>query len=388
MESEGSGPPTPRPTRIAIFMADLSGGGAERMMVHLANGLSAQGIRVDLLLAKAAGPYLESVSKEIDIREVSPTGGVSRALPYLAGYLRNERPDLLISTLHHASLVALAARRLSGRRIPVIIREANTPSKRIRSLARPKDLLSDELARLGYRFADGIVAVSQGVADDLARHFRLPREKLEVLHNPVVTEDILTLANRPADHPWLEPGQPPVILGMGRLHVQKDFATLIRAFARVRESREARLLILGEGEERERLERLAGSLGLAAEVELPGFVENPFAYLARADLFVLSSQWEGLPGALIQALACGCPVVSTDCRSGPAEVLEGGRYGELVPVGEPDLLAAAMVRALDSPIDEQCLVARSRDFSGQVVVPGYIDYFSRQLAASRRRGQQ
>ena len=360
-------------------MANLSGGGAERMMVNLANGLAAQGVGVDLLLARASGPYLDDVSREVRVREVSPTGGVSRALPFLVRYLRKERPQLLVSTLHHASLVALTAKRVSLTRIPVFLREANTPSKRVRSLRKPKDLLTDELARLAYRYANGIIAVSDGVAEDLRAHFGLSRQKLTVLRNPVVTDDLLEQARADPGHLWLEAGQPPVVLGAGRLHVQKDFATLIRAFAAVRKNRAAKLIILGEGDERPALEELVRRLGLEDDVELPGFVDNPFAFMSRAALFVLSSKWEGLPGALIQAIACGCPVVATDCRSGPAEVLDGGSYGELVPVGDERAMAAAMLRTLESPPSAARLRSRSRQYSQDEVVRDYIEYFERHL---------
>jgi glycosyltransferase involved in cell wall biosynthesis len=193
------------------------------------------------------------------------------------------------------------------------------------------------------------VAVSHGAADDLARSAGLPRESMEVVYNPVITPALLALARRKPDHPWFDPGQPPVILGAGRLTAQKDFATLIRAFAEVRRRRPARLIILGEGEDRTRLLALAESLGVAEGVSLPGFKENAVAYMGASAMFVLSSAWEGLPTVLIEALAAGTRVVSTDCPSGPREILQGGRLGALVPVGDAPALATAVLRGLELP---------------------------------------
>jgi glycosyltransferase involved in cell wall biosynthesis len=178
---------------------------------------------------------------------------------------------------------------------------------------------------------------------------RLPRERVEVVYNPVITPAMLAQARQQPDHPWFGAGQPPVILGVGRLTRQKDFPTLIRAFAEVRRRRPARLIILGEGEDRPELEALIGELGLADHVALPGFRDNAMAYLAGSALFVLSSAWEGLPTVLIEALAAGARVVSTDCPSGPREILQDGRLGVLVPVGDAPALARAMANALDGP---------------------------------------
>jgi glycosyltransferase involved in cell wall biosynthesis len=200
-----------------------------------------------------------------------------------------------------------------------------------------------------YPWASSVVAVSRGAADDLARAAGLPRDLVEVVYNPVITPEAVVAARRPPDHPWFAPGQPPVILGVGRLTQQKDFPTLLRAFAEVRRRRAARLMILGEGEDRDELTSLAAELGVSDDVALPGFQDNAMAYMAGSRLFVLSSAWEGLPTVLIEALAAGARVVSTDCPSGPREILQDGRLGALVPVGDSSALAEAMVVALDRP---------------------------------------
>jgi glycosyltransferase involved in cell wall biosynthesis len=202
------------------------------------------------------------------------------------------------------------------------------------------------LVKRFYPWADVVAGNSQGVAEDLRRVTGLPRERVRILHNPVVTPELQEKARLPVNHPWFGAGQPPVVLAVGRLTKQKDFPTLIRAFARVRQSRPARLIILGEGPDYAQLEALVCELGLKKDVALPGFVENPYAFMSRASLYVLSSRWEGLPTVLIEALYCGPPVVATDCPSGPKEILADGRHGALVPVGDVEALAEAIEAGL------------------------------------------
>jgi glycosyltransferase involved in cell wall biosynthesis len=204
------------------------------------------------------------------------------------------------------------------------------------------------LAKQFYPWADGIVAVSQGVGDDLAQFVDLNGKPIHVIYNPVVRPELHDLARLPLDHPWFRPGEPPVVLGVGRLNPQKDFGTLIRAFAKVVRTREARLLILGEGAQRDELEALVKELNLQQQISLPGFANDVYAYMSRASLFVLSSKWEGLPGVLIEAMCCGAPVVSTDCPSGPREILQDGKYGDLVPMDDADALADAIATNLDA----------------------------------------
>jgi glycosyltransferase involved in cell wall biosynthesis len=226
-----------------------------------------------------------------------------------------------------------------------------------------------------YPRADAIVAVSRGVADDLARFAGLPRDVIRVIYNPVVGADLPRMAGEPVDHPWFRPGELPVILGAGRLSRQKDFPTLIRAFAEVRRARPARLVILGDGAQRAELEALVRTLGLADAVALPGFTSNPYAHMARAAVFVLSSRFEGFPNVLVEALAVGTPVVATDCPSGPAEILERGRHGRLVPVGQADALARALLATLDAPGDPAGRRRRAADFSADASVSTYLDLF-------------
>jgi glycosyltransferase involved in cell wall biosynthesis len=219
------------------------------------------------------------------------------------------------------------------------------------------------LARRLFPRADGIAAVSSGVADDFSRRVGIRRDRIQVIYNPVVTPELHDRAREVPRHSWFSEPAVPIIIAVGRLNRQKDFETLIRAFHRVLRKRQARLVILGEGEERASLEALVSELGLEDSVSLPGFFDNPFACMARASVFVLSSAWEGLPTVLIEALALGVPVVATNCESGPDEILEGGRLGQLVPVGDSAALAEAVLSRLEEEVDRDSLRERAKDFS-------------------------
>jgi glycosyltransferase involved in cell wall biosynthesis len=333
---------------IAFFLPSLCGGGAERVIVNLAGGMTERGLPVDLVVAAAEGVFLGQLPPAVRLVDLRASR-VLRSLAPLTGYLRRERPRVLVSSMGHANLVALWAARLARRRTPVVVTVHNTLSQTSREQGWLAGGLWPRLLRIFYPWAASIVAVSRGAADDLARTSGLPRDRVEVVYNPVITPAMLALARQAPDDPWFTPGQPPVILGVGRLTRQKDFATLIRAFAEVRRRRAGRLMILGEGEDRPALEALVNELGLGEDVALPGFRENAMAYMAASAVFVLSSAWEGLPTVLIEALAAGTPVVSTDCPSGPREILREGRLGGLVPVGDATALAGAIVDVLNRP---------------------------------------
>jgi glycosyltransferase involved in cell wall biosynthesis len=332
--------------RVAIFLPSLLGGGAERSMLNLAQGFAHCGFAVDLVLAQAKGPYLGEVHEPIRLVDLKASR-VLMSLPALARYLRREQPEALISALNYANVVALWTRRLIGLPRRVVVNEQNTISRSAHNSARWRQRMVPHLVKRFYPWADYIIGNSQGVADDLSQAAGLPRERIKILYNPVVTPELREKARAPLAHPWFNPGQPPVVLAVGRLTKQKDFPTLIRAFAQVRQTRPARLLILGEGSDRPVLEALVNQLGLGDSVAMPGFVENPYAYMSRASLYVLSSRWEGLPTVLIEALYCGPPIVATDCPSGPREILANGQHGLLVPVGAVTALSQAIEAGLE-----------------------------------------
>jgi glycosyltransferase involved in cell wall biosynthesis len=229
------------------------------------------------------------------------------------------------------------------------------------------------MIKLSYRWAEAIVAVSDGVAQELNRVAQIDPGRVRIIYNPVDSVLIEQLKTQPALHPWFDDNSIPIILGVGRLDQQKDFPTLIRAFDLVRKRRMARLIILGEGGERANLEQLVSDLELSDFVDMPGFVENPYAYMARARVFALSSATEGLPMALLEAMACGTPVVSTDCPSGPREILRSRRLGELVPVGDSAALAEGILRMLEVPTSPELLRARVKDFGVDAACKKYID---------------
>jgi glycosyltransferase involved in cell wall biosynthesis len=333
---------------IALFLPSLVGGGAERVIVNLAQGMTERRLPVDVVVAAAEGPLVAQLppkARLIDLR----AGRVLRSLGPLAGYLRRERPRAIVSSMGHANLVALWAARLAPGRTPVLATVHNTMSRSTPQQGLMAGLWP-HLLRTFYPWSSAIVAVSRGAADDLARTSGIPRDRIEVVYNPVITPELLAQARRRPEHPWFADGAPPVVVAVGRLTRQKDFPTLVRAFAEVRRGRSLRLLILGEGEERPTLEALARELGVGDEVSLPGFRDDAMACMAGAALFVLSSAWEGLPTVLIEAMAAGTRVVSTDCPSGPREILQDGRLGTLVPVGDAASLAGAMGDALDRPL--------------------------------------
>lgn len=276
----------------------------------------------------------------------------------------------MLSALTHANVVAIVAKICAGVSMRLVISERSTPSQ---EAARSTGLAQKAVYRLMRRLypkADGIVAVSRGVAHDLARFAGLPPDSIQVIYNPFDIKHIQELSRQPLEHPWLAPGQPPVVLAVGRLTEQKDFPTLIRAFARLRAQRPARLMILGEGELRGELEALVHSLGLTNDVAMPGFVANPYAYYARCSVFVLSSKWEGLPGVLIEAMACGARVVATDCPSGPEEILEGGRWGKLTAVGDVKQLSEAISTTMDGKGN---VSGRALDFGLDKAVNEYLN---------------
>lgn len=330
--------------RIAIFFHDLGIGGAERVMLQLAQGFIEAGHDVDLVLARAEGPLryeLPSKARVIDFHTANPL----IMLIKLMRYLRTERPKALLSPFEVTSVIAIAAKRITGAATRVVVRISVHLSRNRRPKQWKKTLERFVVSRM-YPLADGIVTVSQGVAEDLVAYAGIPSGRIKVIYNPVLSERLFQSAEEPVSHPFFRDRQCPVILGVGRLTEQKDFFTLIKAFDILRKRNPSRLIILGDGEQRQVLEQLIQTSGLQGLVDLPGFEVNPYAFMKRASAFVLSSKWEGLPNVLIQALACGCPAISTDCLSGPSEILKGGEYGALVPVGDVDALAGAMEAVL------------------------------------------
>lgn len=392
--------------RLAFFLSGLLAGGAERVMLHLCGELSRRRYPVDLVLVRKAGPLLADVPPGVRIVELrtrsrlltlptlmrlpgetrrllrraivrEPLPKVVRSLSRLVHYLEAEQPAALLATLPNNVLVALWAKWLARTDTAIVVREANTPSLNMSETPHLFEQLFPDLAKRWYPEAQAIIAVSNGVADDLAALTGYPRARIATIYNPVDLDRIAAGTHQPPAaavgcEGWFTPGTTPVILAVGRLSPQKDYPTLLRAFARIRRQRPARLVILGEGPERPALAALAADLAIADDFAMPGLTANPYAFMARAGVLALSSQWEGFPNVLLEALACGCPVVSTDCRSGPRELLADGAFGPLVPVGDDVALAEAIVATLHQPPERSRLQARAHEFALAPVTDAYL----------------
>ncbi|MFO1072105.1 MAG: glycosyltransferase [Geminicoccaceae bacterium] len=385
---------------IAIFLRNLAGGGIERVMLLLAGAFVQDGLAVELIVGERRGARADEVPAGVTLVELRP-GSVAAGrlaalradpsglptlaapvllarkvaptlafLPGLARRLRAHPPRALLAATPFENLEALRARRLTGGRFRVVLSEHNQIDRSLIDSREWSRRCLPALMRRAYPEAEAIVAVSNGVAEEIARLAALPRARITTIYNPIVTPDLPGRAAGAVGEPWLAPGEPPVVMGAGRLVRQKDFPTLIRAFALARRQRPMRLLIAGGADtpastakRQAELMALAGELGVAQEVRLTGHLADPLPLMARAALFVLSSAWEGLGNVLVEAMACGTPVVSTDCPSGPAEILENGRHGRLVPVGDPAALAEAILATLTRPPDAASLRRRAQAFT-------------------------
>jgi glycosyltransferase involved in cell wall biosynthesis len=328
-------------------MPSLDGGGAERVILNIAAGFAKRGVPTDLVLTRAQGEYLNQVPGDVNVVDLRANRVLRSMLP-LAAYLRRRRPHALLAALDHANLVAMAASRLAGARTRTVISVHCTFPKSVQQPADVREAAIPWLLGRMHRWADAIVAVSEGVAADLSATTGIPGERIEVIYNPVITPDLLSAASAAPAHGWFVDSSP-VVLGIGRLVPQKNFLLLLEAFRAVRRERMVKLVILGEGPERPALESYIERHGLSECVALPGFLANPYPCMSRAAVTALSSNFEGLPTVLVESLALGTPVVSTDCESGPREILRNGMLGDLVPVNDAAALARAIARALDRP---------------------------------------
>jgi len=347
-------------------------------MLTVIRELIKRGLSVDLLLAKREGWYVDLVPDRARVITLDAPNTVMCARP-LYDYVVRESPDALLATLN-ANAAALLAKKFGRLRIRTVVRFASTFSAEYKNAGVEHRLVLRVTKHL-FASADAVIAVSLAAAEDLRKAVPKAASKIRCIYNPVVGPEIAEQAKLPAGHPWLEDSSLPVILTVGRLIAEKDHITLLQAFSKVTKRRPARLLILGEGPNRDKLLSVAAELGIAERVDLPGFRTNPYAFMARARVFVLSSLLEGLPAVLIEAMACRTPVVSTDCPSGPAEILEGGKWGPLVPVGDSDAMAEAILTAMDRPGNGASLEKRAKEFSVGSSVDRYLEaLFPRGLA--------
>lgn len=370
----------------AILVYDLRASGVVRNALRIARAAAAAGLAAELWVVRSTGAFAQDTGG-IPVRVIANgRPRLSRAvdsivtLPALAATIRRLRPAVLLSAGNHMHAFACAAHRFSGTSETQLVGRASnalaaaTPPKRTGPAAQLIRRSAAALERAQFSMMDGVIAVSHELGDDLQRHGVSPA-RLAVIPNGVDVDAVGHAAEAPVDHPWFADDAPPVVIAVGRLSPQKDFATLIRAFAAARQVRPMRLVILGDGPaaERARLTALAEALGVGADLWLGGYQANPHAFVARAALSVLSSRWEGASNVLIEALACGTPVVATACPTGVREVLIE-RCGSLVPVGDDAAMARAMLARLSMPRGTAACRARAADFSLRTMMDGYAEY--------------
>jgi len=376
---------------IACFFSTSGHSGVDRAAKHLIPALARRGYPVDLLKVRDHGPNLDPAKAETPpgVRIIDLGSRHTYAcLPAIVGYLRRERPVVLLSDKDRVNRTALLARTLArmGSDVPTrLVFSSGTTISIDLATRRPVErwIQRNSMGRL-YPLADQVIVTSAGVADDMAAYTGLPRRLIRVVPSPVVPESLFSAELPRPDHPWFGDPAAPLILSAGELCGRKGFDTLLRAFARVRDQRPCRLMILGKGGGRDALLALAADLGVASDFALPGFVPEPYAYMAHADLFAFSSRWEGLGFVLIEALAVGTPVVSTDCPSGPREILDHGRYGPLVPVDDATALADAMMATLKTHHPAGHLREAARPYGIEAATDAYLDA----MGLPRRAGIQ
>jgi glycosyltransferase involved in cell wall biosynthesis len=353
---------------VAILLPDLRPGGAECLHLQLADEWLKRGISVDFVLRKARGELLAQVPAGVRVIDLR-ADRVRNAIGPLTSYLKTEQPDALLAAMWPLTFIAPLAARLAGYRGRVAVSEHSPLSHAYAGKGWPHRLALRLTSRIGYAIAGARIGVSSGVADDMAMLSRLPRDRFSVVHNPAAT-------GKAGTHPRpqaLAAVARPVILSVGTLKAVKRHDLLIEAFAKFAAGHEATLCILGEGAMRGALEAQVERLGLQGRVLLPGYVADPTPWYAHADLFVLSSDYEGFGNVIVEAMEQGVPIVSTDCPVGPAEILQGGRFGKLVPVGDADALAEAMEQVLSGSVDRDGLRERARDFDVGRVAQRYLE---------------
>jgi len=359
--------------RLAIFVSFTAKGGVERVILNLLAGLSAHDIQVDLLVVVGKRGWLpESPWPNIRVMKMKGRHTPS-SVPGLIAYLRRERPDVLMAAKDRCVRMAVLAHRLARVETRLVGQLHINLLGSLRDKSAWQRWLRFASMRWSFPRLHLIIGVSEGVVEDTMKITGLSRERMIALPNPIIGSELYEKSEEPVDDPWLNDPSWPVILGAGRLNPQKDFPTLIRAFDRVRRQLNCRLVILGEGSQRGALETLIGELSLQDCVALRGHSNNPYAYMKKSALFVLSSVSEGSPTVLVEAMALGIPVVSTDCPSGPRETLAGGKFGPLVPVGDVERLAAAFLETLRAPLPARVLQQAVEKFSIKNSTESYLE---------------
>lgn len=375
-------PSLPSPSRklkVAVYLNDLSSGGMERRKLILIHAMHRAGAEIMLLLHSKKGPLELDLPEGVQVK-VFDTRRVLNDVGPIARYLRQAEPDILLSSLNHNNVTACLAGLLAGGRTKVVICQHNALSQEAHPTRGWKYRVMPIAYRLVAPLAAGIVVVSKGVGEDMAEVTGIAARRITVIYNPIFDDELLARISAPVHHPWFD--EPlPIYISAGRLVEQKNQAMLLRGFAEYRKQHTGRLMIFGEGPKREQLEHLAAELGIAGDVAFCGFVENPMPYYRFAKAFILTSRFEGFGNVLVEAMAGGLPVISTDCPHGPAEILDGGKFGRLVPIDDIAALATAMAEDLAACFPPPMLQSRAAEFSTEASTKGYLALFNAVVGA-------
>jgi glycosyltransferase involved in cell wall biosynthesis len=357
--------------RVTFFYGSFRPGGVERIRALLISEFANNGFIVDVVVVNGTGEFRPADSEKVKIFDLQ-SRSASQCFPKYLQYLRIHRPDVIISSQTHHNLIAIIGKIITGFPKRLYITEHIHLSASSMNQANWKQKMRPFIAKVFYHFATGVIAVSQQIKDDLVS-VGVPSQMITVLNNPIDLEAVRNSAIEPVITPFPDQAMYPTIISVGRLVKQKNFSDLILCVAKVKTQIAIRAIIIGDGPEKQSLQNLIDTLGLSDEVKLVGYLKNPFPYISNSQLFVLSSKWEGFPNVLVESLACGCPIVSTDCMSGPAEILADGKFGRLVPVGDIDSMSSTIIAELENPHPRQLLLERAQEYSVNKIYPQYLD---------------
>ncbi len=369
--------------KLMIVIHSLKGGGSERVLLNLLKGLDKKDFSINLVLYERVFDFTLPDDVDVEILDIYASRNIFKLIAgfilktvCLVRSIRKNRPDILFSLISSTNVTVTLAKLLSGVKCKLVVSEHTHPS--VNLCNEIYGGITKYLVKKLYPKADRVIAVSDGIRRDLVKDFHTPETKIDVIYNPVDIEEIKMLSGEKVEHPWFN-DPIPLIVTVGRLTRQKGYPYLLRAFSIVRESRNCRLIFIGEGEDRKKLEAMSEELGIKADTDFLGFQQNPFKYMAKASVFVLSSLFEGFGNVIVEAMALGLPVISTDCLSGPSEIIEDKKNGILVPVKDEKALALAILHVLSDDMLSRELgnnaVQRASDFSIEKIVKKYREVF-------------
>lgn len=369
--------------KIALYIPNLNTGGAEKVFVNLANSFCSKGYNVDILLTNEEGDFLKELNPKIKVIELS-SKRVLLDFFKLSRYMKAEKPDVLMSALNHCNVLAALSSVVFNFNDKTFITIHSNLSETFKESGYFNSILTKLFMSLTFRYVSGAICVSQGVKKDFTSLFPQMEKKTTYIYNPFDIKLIEQKAKLPSSHPWLRKDRSfKTIISSGRLIKAKDFTTLIQAFALVKDSKNVRLIILGDGPLRNELQTLIEKLNLSSFVDLHGFVENPFALISKSNLFVSSSMREGFSNVILEAMICKTPIVATDCPSGPSEILEDGKWGRLVPINNPEKLANAILYTFNNMDSTPSYANRLEYFTTNIISDKYINFFVEMIDSNR-----